>query len=141
MLGAPFGAHAAVSSATVRSAPPVVTGINAVYLYVADLDRSIAFYRDVLGIPIERHQHDPHWAEARFPSGVRFALHVARPENVKGSGSVSIDLQVDDIDEAADGIREAGIEVGEIEREFWGSVFTITDPDGYRIDMFQPPRR
>lgn len=141
MLSAPFGALAAVSSATVRSAPPVVTGINAVFLYVADLDRSIAFYRDVLGIPLARHPHDPGWAEATFPTGVRFALHAARPENIKGSGSVSIDLQVDDIDGAADRISEAGIEVGEIEREFWGSVFTITDPDGYRIDLFQPPRR
>jgi lactoylglutathione lyase len=139
VLGAPFGALGAVSFATVRTAP-LVTGVNAIYLYVADLDRSIAFYRDVLGIPLQRHPQDPGWAEATFPTGVRFALHTARPESVKGSGSVNIDLEVDDIDEALDRVGEAGVEVVEVEREFWGSKATISDPDGYRIDLFQPPR-
>lgn len=140
MLGAPFGALGAVSSAAVRTSP-LVTGVNAIYLYVADLDRSIAFYRDVLGIPLARHPQDTDWAEATFASGVRFALHAARPENVKGSGSVNIDLEVDDVDDALDRMREAGVEVLEVEREFWGSTVTISDPDGYRIDLFQRPGR
>ena len=53
----------------------LVKRLNVVYLYVRDLDRSLAFYRDVLGIPIERDAHNPDWAEARFPDGMRFALH------------------------------------------------------------------
>lgn len=122
-----------------KAVAPLVIGLNAIYLYVRDLDRSIDFYRGLLGIPIERHEGDADWAEATFPSGVRFALHRARPENVKGSGSVSIDLEVEDIDAAAERLREAGVEVNEIEREFWGSVFTVTDPDGYAIDIYQRP--
>jgi lactoylglutathione lyase len=118
----------------------LVKRLNVVYLYVRDLDRSLAFYRDVLGIPIERDAHNPDWAEARFPDGMRFALHPWH-EGVPeiGSGSVMIDFEVEDLDEALARLREAGVEVGEPLREPWGSVCSLIDPDGYRIDLFQPP--
>ena len=48
-----------------------VSNISVVYLYVRDMERSLAFYRDLLGIPLEG---DEHWAEAAFPGGTRFAL-------------------------------------------------------------------
>ena len=119
----------------------LVTGVNAVFLYVADLDRSISFYRDVLGIPLAPHPHNVDWAEHTFPTGVRFALHrAATPEAIRGSGSMKLDLEVADLDEAIERCREAGVEPRDVERDFWGSVFTITDPDGYAIDLFQRPR-
>ena len=118
----------------------LVKRLNAVFLYVHDLDRSLAFYRDVLGIPLERDAHNPDWAEASFPDGVRFALHPWH-EGVPaiGSGSVMIDFEVEDLDAALAGLTEAGVEVGEPMREFWGSVCSFTDPDGYRIDLFERP--
>ena len=49
-----------------------VSNISVVYLYVRDMERSLAFYRDLLGIPLEG---DEHWSETTFPGGARFALH------------------------------------------------------------------
>jgi predicted enzyme related to lactoylglutathione lyase len=43
-----------------------VSNISVVYLYVRDMERSLAFYRDLLGIPLEG---DGHWTEATFPGG------------------------------------------------------------------------
>jgi predicted enzyme related to lactoylglutathione lyase len=119
----------------------IVKRLNVVYLYVRDLDRSLAFYRDLLGIPIEPNSHNPEWAEARFVDGVRFALHPWH-EGVPeiSSGSVMIDFEVENLDAALTRLREAGVKVGEPLREFWGSVCSFTDPDGYRIDLFEPPR-
>jgi glyoxylase I family protein len=114
----------------------VVARINVVYLYVRDLDRSAAFYRDVLGIPLERERD---WAEATFRDGVRFALHLAAGALELGSGTVRVDFEVADIDEAVEALRAAGVEVGEIEREVWGSACEFVDPDGYRLHLFQPP--
>ena len=51
-----------------------------------------------------------------------------------------IDFEVEDLDEALARLREAGVEVGEPLREAWGSVCSFVDPDGYRIDLFEPPR-
>jgi predicted enzyme related to lactoylglutathione lyase len=118
-------------------AAPLASRIDVVYLYVRDLDRSVAFYRDVLGIPLERAVHDPDWAEARFADGVRFALHATTTPSELGSGTLRIDFEVADIDQAAARLRQAGAEVGEIEREDWGAACEFVDPDGYRLQLFQ----
>jgi lactoylglutathione lyase len=112
-----------------------VSGISVVYLYVLDMERSLSFYRDVLGIPLEG---DEHWVETTFPGGERFALHAAR-EGVGelSSGTVHIDFEVADVDEAASLLRAQGVEVGETMHDEWGTAVEIADPDGYAINLFQ----
>jgi predicted enzyme related to lactoylglutathione lyase len=114
-----------------------VSKISVVYLYVTDMERSLAFYRDLLGIPLEG---DEHWAEATFPGGTRFALHAAH-EGVGelSSGTVSVSLEVEDADEAAALLRERGVDVREAMRDEWGTAVDVVDPDGYTISLFQRP--
>lgn len=117
---------------------PLVSRINVVYLYVRDMARSLAFYRDVLGIPLAG---DDRWAEATTANGVRFALHAVDGEVELGSGTVRFDFEVDDIGEAAARLLEQGVEVGQIERHDWGAACELVDPDGYRLHLFEPPPR
>ena len=112
----------------------MISRINVVYLYVRDLERSTAFYRDVLGIPLEGNGD---WVEATFADGVRFAPHEAHGE--VSPGTITVDLEVADIDDAVARLRAAGVEVGEIAREQFGSYAESTDPDGYVLELFQPP--
>jgi lactoylglutathione lyase len=113
-----------------------VLGIGVVYLYVSDMERSLAFYRDLLGIPLEG---DDHWVEAEL-GGTRFALH-ATHEGVSelSSGTMHLDFQVADADASAEKLREHGVDVRETMRDAWGTAVEIVDPDGYRIQLFQPP--
>lgn len=120
-------------------AAPLAKRINLVWLYVSDLKRSVAFYNEKLGIPVQPHPHDPHWAEYTFPEGGRLALHEVSAGHEVRPGSINFDLQVEDIDVAAAALRERGVECGEIDRQPWGSACEIRDPDGYRIGLFQPP--
>jgi lactoylglutathione lyase len=119
------------------TAEPLVSRISVVYLYISDMERSAAFYRDLLGIPLEG---DDDWQEASL-DGVRFALHRTR-EGIGelSSGTIHVNLQVDDVDAAAERLREAGIEVGETMRDDWGAALEVSDPDGYRLYLYQPPR-
>ena len=119
---------------------PLVSRINVVYLYVRDIERSLSFYRDVLGIPLESDESDPNWAEARLENGLRFALHAAH-EGVGplGGGTVRVNFEVEDVDAAVERLRAAGVEVGPIHREDYGSHCEFVDPDGYRFDVYQPP--
>ena len=114
----------------------MISRVNVVYLYVTDMQRSRAFYRDVLGIPVEG---DDHWAEATFSDGLRFALHEAHGD--VAPGTAVIDLEVADIDAAVTSLREAGVEVGAVAREEYGCFADFRDPDGYRLQLFQPPTR
>jgi lactoylglutathione lyase len=114
----------------------LVSRVSVVYLYVTDVERSLDFYRDVLGIPLEG---DADWAEATFPDGLRFALHRAHEGVDLGSGGVRIDFEVADIDEAAERLRAAGVAVERMKREEWGSACEARDPDGYLVELYQPP--
>jgi predicted enzyme related to lactoylglutathione lyase len=128
------------SAATAANGRALAAGISAVWLYVRDLDRSLAFYRDVLGLPLVRDERDAGWAEAHLPGGVRFALHRshegAEPQT---PGTMTIDFGVADLDAAVARVRAAGARVDRIMRESWGSAATVFDPDGYRISLYQAP--
>lgn len=99
--------------------------------------RALEFYRDILGIPLEG---DEHWAEATFPGGTRFALH-ALHENVgePSSGTIHLDFEVADADDAAARLRDTGVEVREKMRDEWGTAIEVVDPDGYLVYLFEPP--
>jgi predicted enzyme related to lactoylglutathione lyase len=114
----------------------LVHAVSVVYLYVSDMERSAAFYRDVLGIPLEG---DDDWREATL-AGTRFALHKTR-EGIGplSSGTIHVSLGVADFDEAVDRLRETGVEVEETMRDEWGTAGRIVDPDGYSIYLFQAP--
>ncbi len=118
-------------------AVPLVTGLEVVYFYVKDMERSAAFYRDLLGVPLEG---DDSWQEARL-GDTRFALHhwhEGAPE--PSSGGVAIDFRVDDADAAAERLRAQGIEVREQMREEYGVSYALADPDGYTVYLFSQPR-
>jgi catechol 2,3-dioxygenase-like lactoylglutathione lyase family enzyme len=116
--------------------PTLVSRLNVVYLYVRDVTKSRAFYRDLLGIPLEG---DEHWQEADL-GGTRFALHkwhegVGEPS----SGTVHLSFEVADLEDAVRLLREAGVEPGAAMRDIWGAAAEVIDPDGYRVHLFEPP--
>jgi lactoylglutathione lyase len=115
---------------------PLVRRLNVVYLYVSDMQRSAAFYRDLLGIPLEG---DGDWQEASL-AGARFALHRAH-EGIGplSTGTIHVNLEVADLVAATQRLRDAGVDVDETMREDWGAAARIADPDGYELYLFQPP--
>jgi lactoylglutathione lyase len=118
------------------TAEPLVSRLNVVYLYVSEMERSLGFYRDLLGIPLEG---DRDWQEAAL-GGTRFALHLAHEDiGPFSSGSVRVNLQVADLDTATERLRAVGVEVEETMRDDWGAAARITDPDGYQLYLIQPP--
>ena len=61
-------------------APPLVSRINNVHLYVSDMARSLAFYRDVLGIPLESDAMREEWGTAvEFVAPDGYRLHLFEP--------------------------------------------------------------
>lgn len=120
---------------TVRWQPTLL-----VQLAVSDLDRSIAFYRDVLGFELESRNDEIQWARIKVGiSGVTIGLGV-QPE-VKGSGSVSLNIGVSDLDGARALLESRGV-------VFLGDTIRIPgvvvladflDPDGNKIRLAGHP--
>ncbi|MCT2583826.1 VOC family protein [Actinophytocola gossypii] len=101
-----------------------------------DPERSLAFYRDTLGLAIYR----------EFPGGTVFFLGNGLLE-VSGRGSTGpgqdtvLWLQVRDLDATARELAERGVPiVREPREEPWGLLeMWIADPDGLRIVLVQIP--
>jgi catechol 2,3-dioxygenase-like lactoylglutathione lyase family enzyme len=105
--------------------------IDHVHLPVADLARSITFYRDVLGCR-PGFQNE---AMASFAEGI-----VLDRGRVTAPGEVTVALDVDDVDAIFDRISAAGADVEEPPTDqSWGvRNMYVRDPDGYVIEFGQP---
>jgi len=107
--------------------------VDHVYYWPRDLDAGVAFYRDVVGLPLVRRAGNE-WAE--FEAGpIRFALH-GTDEDVAPSGGTVV-LRVDDLDEARRVLEDRGAVfdafVGEVEG--FARFATFRDLDGNPVQI------
>ncbi|HLL66177.1 MAG TPA: VOC family protein [Micromonosporaceae bacterium] len=110
-----------------------------VHVSVRDIDASVTFYRDVLGIPFLFAV--PGQAMAFFQSGdVR--LYLGTPERPEFTTAVMLYFRVDDIIAERSRLVDAGLAVGEphvVHRtggtELW--MAALRDPDGHHILLTQ----
>jgi catechol 2,3-dioxygenase-like lactoylglutathione lyase family enzyme len=114
----------------------IVKGLDHVYYWTRDMDRSVAFYRDVLGLSLARRDGD-NWAE--FDAGpVRFAIHgVVEGHPVQPGGGTAV-FEVADVDEAKRLLEERGVEFGHsAEVAGYARYATFQDPDGNTIQVIE----
>jgi predicted enzyme related to lactoylglutathione lyase len=115
--------------------------LGQIHISVTDMDRAVAFYRDVLGIPFLFRV--PNQPMAFFASGdVRLYLGV--PESPEFRSHAVLYFRVDDIDAEHARLVAAGVPADQeaphiVYRdgatELWMSFFT--DPDGHHIGLMQ----
>ena len=114
---------------------------------VGDLDRSIAFYTDVLGMKLLRRQDYPEgkftlafvgYGDEASNSVIELTYNWGVAEYELGNGFGHIALEVDDVYRAADEIKQRG---GTILREAGPMnagttiIAFVADPDGYPIEL------
>ncbi|MCA1726931.1 MAG: VOC family protein [Actinobacteria bacterium] len=112
----------------------LVRGIDHVYYWTGDMDRAVAFYRDVLGLELTRREDD-NWAE--FKAGaIRFALHGSMEGHPFTPGGATASFEVDDLDAAVTAVESKGVTVGhrgEVGAEARYAI--LTDPDGNSVQL------
>jgi lactoylglutathione lyase len=122
--------------------------VDYVILYVRDLERSIGFYRDVVGLPFKF--RDAGYAEFAT-EGTKFALFdramlaglLGRPGGAGGPGG-EVCFVVEDVDGEAARLRAAGAEIlsGPVDRAWGHRTLHLADPDGFVVELAQEiPRR
>jgi len=121
-------------------------GLHHVTAICRDLERTIAFYRDVLGLQIVRDESsddDPDarhvWFDAGDGTFVTFMEYGQLPEGVVGIGSTHhFALRVDTHDEQLawrDYLRERGVECTEVlDRGQFHSIY-LRDPDDHVVEI------
>lgn len=118
--------------------------VGAIVFFVAVLDRTVAFYRDTLGLPVnEIDGHDGPFALAEL--GDLSLVFIARP--AKAGDSPVVVFRLDGgIDDYAEALAAKGVEivVPVSEAPDGGLTLDFVDPDRNALSLYQPqgaPRR
>lgn len=117
----------------------IVSGIHHVSLNVADAERSLVFYRDVLGMTVLP-RPDFAFAGAWLDAGDGRQVHLIEAPNVPQDVGQHVAFRVDDLDATIAHLRAAGCVIGDatpvgdtgIRQAF------AFDPDGNRVELTQP---
>jgi lactoylglutathione lyase len=110
-----------------------------VIVFVSDMDKSVAFYRDVLGFPLKEQSHK--WTE--FGTGdTTLALHLADPADhththaTTPAGHCQIGLSVADLDAFHAEMVGKGVKcVQPPKEEHFGRLAIYADPDEMPISV------
>jgi lactoylglutathione lyase len=106
--------------------------VGAVILLVSNMDSSIKFYRDTLGLVVKNISDE--WTEF-FTSGTVLALHPAKTK-VKHNPNMLVGFMVSDLDSIASTLRSKDIKFfKEPKEESFGKHAIIEDPDGHLISI------
>ena len=109
-------------------------------LMVKDMDASIRFYVDELGLELKS-RHGDFWAEVQAPD-VLIGLHPAHdPAAEHSAGSVSLGLMVDDFAGALQTLKDRKVDFDTVTETAEGSSAYFTDPDGYQLYVMWRPQR
>jgi glyoxylase I family protein len=121
-----------------------VKGLDHVVLRVADMDRAIAFYEQVLGLHVERRLESIGLVQLR--AGAAMIDLVPRTEDEDdGRNMDHFAVRIEEMDVAAltAHLKRHGIDPGEVRRRYgaegYGSSLYITDPDGNTVELKGPP--
>lgn len=114
--------------------------IGAIFYLVANIDRTEAFYRDAVGLSIQRTKGEggePDWLTASTAGGVDLLFFQGEPR--PGNSPIPVfDLNEGGIDAVVDGLVKAGATlVTPVSHAPGGWSSEVADPDGYQISMFQ----
>jgi predicted enzyme related to lactoylglutathione lyase len=113
--------------------------VGSIVFFVSDLQRSIAFYRDTLGLPIEAIDgHDGPFGMA--PLGGIVLVFITRAVRI-GESPVIVFNVAGGIDDYADALANRGVEivVPVSECPDGGLSVDFVDPDRNMLSIYQPP--
>ncbi|WP_411835016.1 VOC family protein [Pseudoxanthomonas mexicana] len=113
--------------------------LDTVVFFVASLERSVSFYRDTLGLSVERMDgHDGPFATAQ--AGPVSMVFIERPARAGESPVVVFSMDAG-IDDCAEALAAQGVEivVPVSEAPDGGLSLDFIDPDGCVLSLYQPP--
>jgi len=135
----PLASTAAATHSALR-----VKGLDHVVLRVADMDRAIAFYEQVLGLHIERRLESIGLVQLRAGSAmIDLVPRTEDEDDGRNMDHFAVQIEAMDVPALTAHLKRHGIDPGEVRRRYgaegYGSSIYITDPDGNTVELKGPP--
>jgi catechol 2,3-dioxygenase-like lactoylglutathione lyase family enzyme len=114
--------------------------ISHVWLYSKDTAKSIRFYRDVLDFRVVESFPD---GALLHGGGILLGIHREEGDRKSKPGGTLLVLHTDNIERSFEELKQRGVKFlkPQIEKAVFGAVADFKDPDGYLLEIWQPPSR
>ncbi len=111
----------------------MIDSIAAVWLPVTDMEASVSFYRDKLGLEVV--ESEGGWTEVTAGDQI---IGLNTGESPAGDGGAVIAFAVTGIEDTVAKLKESGVEfTGEISDHPWGKIAPFADPDGNVLQVIE----
>ena len=111
----------------------MIVGIQDVHYGVVQMDRAVAFYRDVLGMRVL--DSNPDWTSLDC-FGARLGLRKAQ---VTPPGGATLTLRSTDLEADLAYLRKSGVTIVSTETHPWGRTAVFADTEGNVLELMQGP--
>jgi catechol-2,3-dioxygenase len=122
-----------------------VTGIGGVFFKVKDPKGMAAWYRKNLGIQSKHGYADFIWRDKDHPEEMGHTAWAIFPTNTtyfgQSSSSLMINYRVSNLDRMLAQLRQNGVAVEKVEDSDYGRFAWIEDPEGNRIELWEPKNK
>ncbi|HEV8680792.1 MAG TPA: VOC family protein [Stellaceae bacterium] len=121
-----------------------VKGLDHVVLRVADIDRAITFYEEVLGLHVERRLAEIGLVQLRAGSAmIDLVPRTEDEDDGRNMDHFAVRIEAMDVPALTAHLKRHGIDAGEVRRRYgaegYGLSIYITDPDGNTVELKGPP--
>jgi predicted enzyme related to lactoylglutathione lyase len=120
-----------------------VTGLGGVFFKCSDPDKMRDWYKDHLGIPSDQYGTKFEWRDVENPDKKGCTVWSLFKEDTKyfspSEKSCMLNYRVENLVELMKVLREEGVVIaGEIEEYDYGKFGWIMDPEGNKIELWEP---
>ena len=116
-----------------------VTGIGGIFFKAQNPEKLSAWYREHLGIPVVDGHADFLRRDKDDPKSTGRTVWSIFPANTDYFKSpVMINYRVANLDRMLEQLRRGGVEIHKVEDYDYGRFAWITDPEGNRVELWEP---
>jgi len=122
-----------------------VTGIGGIFHRSKEPKRLARWYREHLGMAIDNQVVTYEWLSPRDDRRRGATVWAALPSDDRdwgrGHPTAMVNYRVENLDQLLAELKQEGVEVdGKTEESEFGRFGWVTDPDGNRVELWEPPR-
>jgi uncharacterized glyoxalase superfamily protein PhnB len=125
----------------------MIKGFSTLLLYVSDLGKSLNYYRDLLGIPVQFETAEDGGVAVLRAGASTLVLHSDAnmregylPKPGERGRGVLVHFDVDDVDALYEQLLSRGVEISQepSDQTFGMRTMYVFDPDGYNLVFVKP---
>ena len=113
--------------------------IEGITLLVSDIKRSVEFYRDILGLRVNKESEDKVEFSRKDSTNTKLILELENSESNQNKNSVIITFSVSDLNTIYNNLTQQKVNFHKkLSDDASGKNTIILDPDGYLISLTEP---